>query len=358
MAATTRVHRRHQLEARRIADVGVGARDHHLAGFQRLSQAVQRLGAKLRQFVQKQHAVVRQADLAGLGLVTAARKRGHAGGMVRATERSGTGELASGDQAGHRMDHRGLQQLLRRQRRQQAGQPRRHHRLSGAGRADEAEVVPPGGGNLQRPLGILLALHVAKIRHALAVQKGPGLRRRQGLGAAKMVDQSDQRWCRQDPRVASPGRLGPTGLGTDQPQSQGPRRHRRRQRTGDRRDPPVQRQLANRRPVLQHVRRDDPHRRHDRQRDGQVVVTAFLGQVGRGQIGDDPLGRQRQTHAHEGRPHPLTALRHRLVAHADQKEFGLAARELDLHVDPHRFNATEGQGHHARRHTSTPCIQA
>jgi hypothetical protein len=48
VAALAGVARCDQLEAGRVADVVVGAGDHDLAGLQRLSEAVERLGAELR----------------------------------------------------------------------------------------------------------------------------------------------------------------------------------------------------------------------------------------------------------------------------------------------------------------------
>jgi hypothetical protein len=50
IAAAARVHRRHQLEARRMAHMGIGARHHRLAGLDRLAQAVQHAALKLRHY--------------------------------------------------------------------------------------------------------------------------------------------------------------------------------------------------------------------------------------------------------------------------------------------------------------------
>ncbi len=165
-----------QLHPGRIAHVGVGAGHHDLAGLQRLAQAVQRLGRELRQLVQEQHAVVGQGDLAGLGL--AGRRRsgppcwpsGAGCGTGRARVRA---PLAI--RPGHRVHHRGLEQLARRQRRQQAGQALRQHRLARARRADEQQVVAAGRGDLQRALGVLLALDVAQVgRPRSPSSTGPG----------------------------------------------------------------------------------------------------------------------------------------------------------------------------------------
>jgi UDP-N-acetyl-D-mannosaminuronic acid transferase (WecB/TagA/CpsF family) len=51
MAAAAGVHRRDQLHACRIADVGVGAGHDDLAGFQRRPEAIERLGGEFRYYV-------------------------------------------------------------------------------------------------------------------------------------------------------------------------------------------------------------------------------------------------------------------------------------------------------------------
>jgi hypothetical protein len=63
--------------------MGVGPRDHHLAGLQRPAQAVQSLDAELGQLVQEQHAVMSERDLARLGAMAAAGQGGHAGAVMR-----------------------------------------------------------------------------------------------------------------------------------------------------------------------------------------------------------------------------------------------------------------------------------
>ena len=321
--------------------MGVGAGHHHLAGLQRAAQAVQSLDAELGQLVEEQHPVMSQGDLAGLGLQAAAGQGGHAGAVVRGAIGPRPGQGSLGDQAGDRMDHRGLEQLGRGQGRQQAGQALGQHRLARARRADEQQVVAAGGGDLQGPLGLFLALDVAQVAGAVALDHWPGRRGRQDLQAAEMVDQRDQGARGQDPGAARPGRLGPAGLGTDQAQPHGPGRHRGGQGAGCGGDAAVQGELAHGRPVVQGVQRDYPHGRHHRQGDGQVIVRALLGQVGRGQVGDDTLARQGQAQARKGAAHPLAAFGHRLVAQAHDDELVLTGGQLDLDVDAARLDPFE-----------------
>ena len=136
--------------------------------------------------------------------------------MVRAAERPGAGQGAAGDQAGHRMDHGGFQQLARRQRRQDAGQARGHHRLARPGRADEEQVVAAGRGDLQSPFGALLAFHIAQVFRGFALNDGSGRGRALHLGSTEMVDHADQRARGHDPAIGGPGRFRPASLGADE----------------------------------------------------------------------------------------------------------------------------------------------
>jgi hypothetical protein len=119
----------------------VGAGDRDFAALQRLAQRVESLRLEFRQLVEEEHAVMRERDLAGPGAQAAADQRRHAGGMVRAAERPPVRERAAFDLARDRGDHRHLQQFRRRQRRQDGGEPRRQHRLAGAGRSDHQQDV-------------------------------------------------------------------------------------------------------------------------------------------------------------------------------------------------------------------------
>ena len=64
------------------------------------------------------------------------------------------------------------------------GQPRREHRLAAARRADHQQVVAAGGGDLQRPLRLLLALDVGEVLERGGVGTVPGCA---GASAARPV---------------------------------------------------------------------------------------------------------------------------------------------------------------------------
>jgi hypothetical protein len=121
----------------------IGARNGHFACLQRLTQRVERLRPEFRQFIQEQHAVMRQRNLAGPRVQAAADQSRHAGGMMRRAERTAVGQRAAFDFAGDRSDHGDFEQFgrrQRRQRRQNGRQPCRQHRFAGAGRSDHEPI--------------------------------------------------------------------------------------------------------------------------------------------------------------------------------------------------------------------------
>jgi hypothetical protein len=111
MPAAARVHRGDQLYARRIGDVGCGARHLHLAGFQRLSQRIEHAALEFGQFIEEQHAQMREGDFARPGLGAAADQRRHRGAVVRAAERTGALQLAAFQLASDGGDHRDFQRF-------------------------------------------------------------------------------------------------------------------------------------------------------------------------------------------------------------------------------------------------------
>jgi hypothetical protein len=248
------------------------------------------------------------------------------------------------------MDHRGFEQFGGRQRRQQARQALGQHRLARTRRAAEEEVVTPGGGDLQRPLGVFLTFDVAQVEAGFRLQYRTGRRLAHHLRASEMVHQRDQRARREDGRIARPGRFRTAGFGTDEAKAPAARGDGGGQGPGHRHDTPVQGQLADRAPAVQAVRRDDAHGAHDGERDRQVVVAAFLGQVGGGEVHDDALARHGQAKARKRASNPLAAFADRLVAEADNDDGALAAGQLDLDVDAARFNPLKGDRNDPRDH--------
>ena len=57
--------------------MGLGPRDHHFARLDGLAQGFQHVAGEFGQLVEEQHPVMRETDLAGLGIPSAADDRRH-----------------------------------------------------------------------------------------------------------------------------------------------------------------------------------------------------------------------------------------------------------------------------------------
>ena len=181
--------------------------------------------------------------------------------------------------------------------------------------------MPAGGGDLERALGALLALDVAQVEQVAFGLAHLRLRPRQHLRALEVIGDLDQRVGRDDLDVrAGPGRLGAAGRRADQALLARIGADRRRQHAGDRRDRAVEPEFAEHGEAGQRIRRNGADRGHQAERDRQIVMAAFLGQVGGRQIDGDAPRRQREARGDQRRAHPLARLGHRLVRQADDGE--------------------------------------
>jgi hypothetical protein len=128
-----------------------------------------------------------------------------------------------------------------------------------------------------------------------------------------------------------------------------------RQRARHRGDRAIERKLAQHAIAVDGIPRDGPHGDHEAEGNGEVVVAAFLGQVGRRKIDGDAFRRQGKPDGVQRAAHPLAALGHGLVRKADDGEGGQARPDLHLHVDGARLNALEGDRGDSREH-NTPVL--
>jgi len=121
-----------------------------------------------------------------------------------------------------------------------------------------------------------------------------------------------------------------------------------------RRDSTVEAQLSDRDIMGESFSVCCPDRCQQTERNRQIVMRAFLGQVGRRQVHRDPFGREREADRGERRSDPLTAFGYRLVGKADDDERRQARRELDLDLDGASFQAEVGNGGDGRGHQARP----
>ncbi len=121
---------------------GASAGDAHAAVLQRLAQRLERAAAKLRQLVEKEHAVVREARLPGARHVAAADESGVRHRMVRGPKWAcGDDPHVGVDEPRNGVDGRRLDRLVEGERGQYRGQCAGEQRLAPAGEADHEEVV-------------------------------------------------------------------------------------------------------------------------------------------------------------------------------------------------------------------------
>ena len=165
--------------------------------------------------------------------------------MVWGPKRSPVGQLAAGEFPSYRRDHRDFEQFLGRQRRQDRREALRQHRLSRAGRPDHQKVVPASRGHFEGALGALLPFNVAKVRQAARRCMYSCLGPRQHLRSAKVVGDGDEAAGGDDVKIrTSPGGLRSRFMRADQAFADGIGAYGGGQRTRDRRDRAIKRQLS------------------------------------------------------------------------------------------------------------------
>jgi hypothetical protein len=294
-----------------------------------------------------------QGDLARAGVRPAADQRRQRRGVMRITERPLARQSAAAQAPGNRLNHPELECFGRLERRQYAGEPCGQHRLPRSRRTDHQEIVPTGRGDLERALGAFLALDVLKVGARRARGGKARFRRRQELGTLEMVDDRQQARRGNDLDLARPGRLAAATGGTDDAAAAARRRQRRKQYPGDAGQRAVERQLSQHRVLSELVRRQNIHRRQQRQGDRQIEMAAFLKNVGRGEVHGDPSWRQSQAQGAERCPYPLARLGNRLVRQSDHGEGRQPGGDRHLRLDLDDLDAVERHRPNPRNHGLT-----
>ncbi len=119
----TGIHCGNRLKRRGKRERTAGAADRDHLVFQRLAQRLKVARTKLGQFVEEEHASMRQADLARLGPTPAAHQPSMADRVMRRTKGSRAHQrLATGQRIGYGVDPCDFQRLTQGQARQDGGQ--------------------------------------------------------------------------------------------------------------------------------------------------------------------------------------------------------------------------------------------
>src|SRR5260221_13344075 len=106
MSTGAGIHGRQELKASRILHLARGAGNGVALGFDRLPEGLDQLTVELRQFVQKQHSVMRERNLPGAGNLAPTDERGSPGAVVRRAKRTLAPTRGVEAAGGYRM-HRG-----------------------------------------------------------------------------------------------------------------------------------------------------------------------------------------------------------------------------------------------------------
>ena len=278
--------------------------------------------------------------------------------MVGGPKRPGAGQASALQQSGDRMNHGDIEKFRRGQRWQQAGQALGQHRLAGTGRTHHQKIVIAGRRDLERPLCPLLTLDLMQIDIGSAFDQFAGHRPVDDLAALEMIDQLNQRrWREYGQFAARPGCFGSARLRANQGTPRGVGGDGSGQGAGRRPNAGIGAQLPKRQIILGDILGQDIEFGEDPDCNGQVEMRTFLGLVRRGEIDDQPLGRQRQAEGREGSPDPLATFRHRLVRETHYGKNRLrSTRNLNLYIHKASFGAMKGHGGCAGCHDKSPGI--
>ena len=213
-----------------------------------------------------------------------------------------------------------------------------------------SRLWPPAAAISSARLATSWPLTCARSGPPAAGSASPGSGGAQQLRALEMREQASRSGAASTSTSPAQAASLPCAAGQIRPLSRADGMERGEQHAGRGGDPPVEAELADRDIMRQALGIGRPDRRQQAQRDRQVEMRAFLGQVGGRQVDGDPLGRQRQADRGQRGAHPLAAFGDRLVGQADDDEGGQPGGELDLHLDGARLEPEIGDGGDGRDH--------
>ncbi len=200
-----------------------------------------------------------------------------------------------------------------------------------------------GGGDFERALGAFLAFDVGEVERQALDLANFRLRPRQHLRAFEMIGELDERARRDDFDFGTgPGRFRAADFRADQALRTCIGADRRGQHAGHRRNGAVEPEFAQHGETGNRVGRQRADCRHEAERNRQIVMAAFLRQIGWGEIDGDAARRQCETRRDQRRAHTFFGFRHGLVGQADNVESGQARRNLHLNVNGTGVDTLEG----------------
>ncbi len=165
----TGVHGGDQHEVSRIVDRAHRAGDGNISILQRLPQDLQNVALEFRQLVEKEHPVVRQRNLSGLGHRASADEARIGDRMVRGAERARGNHGLAVEKTHDAVNFCRLQSFRQSQIGQYGREPSRQHGLAGPRRTDQDDIVTAGRGDFQGAFDMLLSFDIVEVRVVTAV---------------------------------------------------------------------------------------------------------------------------------------------------------------------------------------------
>ena len=359
-SARTRIHRRDQHDVRRKSQTPRRTRDGHLSVFQGLAHHFERRSLKLRQFVEKKHAVVRKAYLTRRRIGRTAKKSDIGDRVVRRAEGTdGDKVVFPVEQPADAVDLGCLDRFLQRHGRHDPGNPLGQHALARPRSADHKQVVSTSDRDFKSPLHRGLALHIGKIQFvALVVSENRievGLRPLHRFLSVEKFETFPQIAHTKDGESLHHRSLRRVFRRNEQRFLPAPPRFDGNgQHAFDRPDRAGQSQLSGdgaiRQPRQVASVRDGQHPDGD----GQIEARPLLFNVRRSKIDRRASARPPVTAVRHGGGHAILTLFHRCVRQSDDDHLRVTGPfiHLDLHLP--RIGAMQGSGinfgqHSARR---------
>ena len=335
--ARARVGGHDELEARRVAHDAVLAGEPHLALLEWGAQAVEQVGPELVDLVEEEDPAVGHRHRAGPREPGAAPDEcGRRHPVVRGDERRRDGQVLVRRQRPGQRAHGGhLHRLLDAEVGQQTGQPAGEHRLAGPGRADEQQVVPTRGRDLDGAAGDVLADDVGEVVHG-GPWPQPGTGRRcgeRGLPPQPREDLGEVGGPEQFDAVDEGGLVESPDRDDDARDPRPPRGHDARQYPADVAHPAVEGELAEQDDALEGTRAQPAVGGEDPAGQGDVVARALLGQRRRRERQGDLALRPVLPGVHHGGADPVAGLGEGGVGQPDQRQPRQPGPDvgLDLH---------------------------
>ena len=193
VAAGAGIHCGGEHEARGKCDGRGGTGDSDRAVFERLAHDFEDVALKFGELIEEENAVVAERDFTRTRNCAAADEASIADGVMRRAVRARADKAAGVFEcARDGMNARGFDGFFERHRWKDSGNAFGEHGFSGAGRADEENVVATGAGNFESTFGGLLAVNFAEVDtvfRGFAEQKlRIDLNRRERFGSVDEVD--------------------------------------------------------------------------------------------------------------------------------------------------------------------------